>query len=269
LFEWLLIRFQAENLKVLLRSCLAKIPFEDCQGSLLELPRDLALDTRSLTAAGSLHAFVQLLPRGAFRESLARAALHDAPQPFFSEVALDRTYFQELIARTRQLSGEDREAAAALAQQEADTFHLMLVVRGRFHHGLTPGELLPLHVGGTRIPRARFADMLADTDLHAAMTRAVGRALDELPPERGTGEVATAPDAAAIEALAWKRFARLANRTFRQGHVGLDAVVGYVGLRRAEVANLITLSEGLRLGVAADMLLARMIPRAGMEVGHV
>jgi vacuolar-type H+-ATPase subunit C/Vma6 len=271
LLDWLLVRYQVENLKVLLRACAGRIPFENCQEHLVELPKDLTLDDAALAAADSLGAFVRILPRGLLRQSLeqALAADHESPRPFFYETALDRTYLQELLARAGRLSGEDKEVITALVQQEADHFHLMLVARGRFHYELPPDQLLPRHIAGTRIPRARFAAMLGDADVRTAMTRAVGRALDELPLERGPGEAGSALDAATVEKLAWKRFVRLANRAFRGGHVGLGAIAGYIGLRRAEAANLITLSEGLRLSLAAETLRARMIPRADLEVPHV
>jgi vacuolar-type H+-ATPase subunit C/Vma6 len=268
-FDWLLARFQLENLKVLRRACLARLPFEECKQHLIELPKEYAFDAKPLATAQSLQAFAALLPRGAFRQSLRRAALHDGSPPFLCETAWDQAYCQELIARTGRLSGEDKAFITALVQQEADTFHLMLVTRGRFHYELKQEQLLPFHVTGTRIARARLAVMLTDAELRTAMGRVVGLALDELPPERGNGQTWPTLDATSVEALAWKRYMRLANRTFRHGHVGLGAVAGYVGLRRAEVANLITLSEGLRLRVASDVLRARMIPRAELEESHV
>lgn len=270
--EWLVVRFQVENLKVWLRTCVAKLPFDQCQEHLVELPGTLVLEGAALAKADSLKTFVRLLPHeNPFQPTLARAlaAESEPPRPFFYEAALDRAYLAELLSRATRLPGEDLAVITALAQQETDIFHLMLVARGRFFHGFKREELLPLHITGTQIPRARLASMLADTDLRTAMGRAVGRALDELPPERRPDEVAPTLDAAAIEALAWKRFARLANRAVRRGHVGLGAVVGYVGLRRVELANLITLSEGFRLGLAAEPLRARLIPRGEPEVTHV
>ena len=62
---------------------------------------------------------------------------------------------------------------------------------------------------------------------------------------------------------------RLANRAFRRSHMGMGAVVGYTGIRRVEVANLITLSEGIRAGMAAETIRARLLPRAGMEAANV
>lgn len=271
LLDWLLVRFQVENFKVLLRARTAGIPLVQCQPHLVELPKELALEAAALMAADSLNVFVQQMPRGRLRQSLEEAPVagrESSPQ-FFREARLDRAYFQELLARAGALTGEGKEAVTALARQEADHFHLMLVARGRFHYGLAPEQLLPLHQGGTRLPLARFTAMLGDATLRLAVGRAVGRALDELPPEHGAVETPAELGAAQVEALAWKRYARLANRVFRQDPTGFGAIVGYVGLRRLETANLITLSEGLRLGRSADALRARLIPHADMEVAHV
>ena len=50
--------------------------------------------------------------------------------------------------------------------------------------------------------------------------------------------------------------------------MGVAAVVGYVGLRRVEVANLIMLSEGIRLGVTPEVLRGRLIPHSAGEAAR-
>lgn len=141
-------------------------------------------------------------------------------------------------------------------------------MRGKFHYDLPADSLLSLGVAGVGSSDEWFKALLAAPDILAAAKCAVGHALDELPPEQPTGESATA-DPAALEALAWKRFLRLANSAFRRSHMGLGAVVGYAGLRRVEVANLITLCEGIRTGLEAEKLRARLIPRTDLEAAHV
>jgi vacuolar-type H+-ATPase subunit C/Vma6 len=46
-------------------------------------------------------------------------------------------------------------------------------------------------------------------------------------------------------------------------------VIGYAGIRRVEVANLITLSEGIRAGAEAERIRTRLIPRADLESVYV
>ena len=68
------------------------------------------------------------------------------------------------------------------------------------------------------------------------------------------------------EATAANQLYRLANRAMRRNPIGLGTVVGYVMLRQIEIANLTTISEGIRLGLPAEMIRARMTPRS---VDHV
>ena len=273
LLLWALVRYQVENLKVLIRICLTRSPAADPQQYLVPLPKELALDIQGLAAAESLDDFVQLVPKGVLRGSLEQAVeiYRDYPRPFFFEAALDQGYSQGLLARVEGLPREDQEIIKPMVCQEVDIFHLMLVVRGKFHYGLTPEKLLPLHVAGTRIPRALFAAMLADQDLYTSVARVAERVFDTAPFEHGPdgGSAAAAVDVAALERLAWKRFLRLANLAFRQSHMGLGAVVGYAGIRRVEVANLITISEGSRKGMTAETIRARLIEPTGAEVVHV
>lgn len=270
LFAWMLVRFQVENLKVLVRGFATRTPLEVLQKYLVVLPKSLELDTPALASAESLEEFAKLLPTETLQESVEDAVeiYRDQPRPFFLEAALDRGYFLELLARANGLSGADRQVIKAMVLQEVDIFHLMLVVRGKFHYGLKAELLLPLHADGTGIPYARFASMLADPDLLTAASRSVGRVLDALPSEQASEALATV-DPAALEALAWKRFLRLANRAFRRSHMDLGAVVGYAGIRRVEVANLISLSEAIRTGMAAEVIRARLIPRNDLESADV
>lgn len=263
LIDWTLVRFQVENLKVLIRVCLTKAPIEELYGHLVSLPRELALDTQGLAEAESLEDFVLLVPRGLLQENLKKALenYRDYPRPFFFETALDRGYFQGLVARTERLSQEDREIVKQMVCQEVDIFHLMLVARGKFHYNLTPEMLRPLHVAGTRIPRALFADMLNDPNLYTLVGRVAERVLDAAPFEHRQNDGSMVVDAPVLEGLAWTRFFRLANLAFRQSHMGLGAIMGYAGLRRVEVANLITISEGIKSGMAAETIRGRLIPR--------
>lgn len=259
---WLLVRFQAENLKVLVRGFLAHAVPAEVSRHLVALPPGLELDPDALFAAGTLEAFAMLLPDDPLRESLVRAMKsgHEERRPFLFEAALDRGYFHELLDRMRRLPAGERDAIAPLVSQEIDTFHLMLLARGRFVHDVQQELLRPLHVRGSAIPTGLFTTMLADTDLQTIALRALGRAIDSPP---------GSADAASLESLAWHRYLRLAHRTFRRSHMGFGAVVAYLGIRRIEIANLITLSEGVRLGMAGDAVRARLVPRRLSEAGHV
>jgi V/A-type H+/Na+-transporting ATPase subunit C len=270
LLDWMLVRFQMENLKVLMRACITKTTIEEIEGHLVSLPKELMLDTRKLVTAEFPEDFIRLLPKGLLRENLTKALeiYRDYPQAFFFEAVLDRYYFQGLLARIERLPKEDREIIRPMLYQETDIFHLMLVARGKFHYSLTPEILKPLHVPGARISRALFAAMLNDPDIYMSVDRVAKRVLDAMPFEHGSNDAATV-DASAFEGLSWNRFFRLAGMAFRQSHMGLGAIMGYAGLRRVEVANLITISEGIRTGMTTETIRRHLTPRTDLEGAYV
>jgi vacuolar-type H+-ATPase subunit C/Vma6 len=262
LFDWQRRRFMVENLKVLARAFLNRLSWPEVRGHLVVLPPDLHLDAPALLSEESMEAFAARVPDPVLREGLLsiREPLRDLPTPFFPESALDAAYFRELIARSERLTDEDRALVLRLVRQEADQFLLRLAARGRFLHGLDVTTLAQWHVEGAGIGAGRFASMLAATDLHSAASFAVGYAVDALP----------APvSAASVERQAWNRWWLLANGAFRRSATGLAAAVGYLVLRRIERANLITLTEGIRLGMEPGVLRARLIPFANPEAVHV
>lgn len=271
LIAWMLVRFQVENLKVLVRGRANGTPLPALRDHLIALPRDLEVDLEGLMSAESWVTFADRLPTPALRRALRKTAGLPAnhAQSFFLEAALDREYFRELLVRAERLAEADRELVQPIVLQEVDLFHLMLVARGRFHYGLSADLLRPFHVRGSRMPSERFNGMLAAPDLMTVASFAVGRAIDAVPAEKKTTGASAAVDPADLEALGWRRFLRLANRAFRWSHMGLAAIVGFAGLRRVEVANLITLSEGIRARIAAETLRARLIPRGDRETAYV
>jgi vacuolar-type H+-ATPase subunit C/Vma6 len=216
-------------------------------------------------------AFATHLPPGSPRKLLSTilAAQRDVAGPFLFEAALDSGHYQELLARIQPLADEDRAAIEPLVREEVEFFHFQLVVRGKFNHGLTPGSLAALAVSSSGAAAGRFEAMLAGADIATVAKIAVSHVFDELPATRNGIEMNDGFNPATLEALAWNRLLRLANGAFRRSHMGLGAVVGYLQLRRMEVANLITLSEGIRTGMAAEKIRARLIPRGNTEALHV
>jgi vacuolar-type H+-ATPase subunit C/Vma6 len=259
--DWLRIRFQMENLKVLARGFASGMGLGELGPHLIPLPDDLALNTDVLGTAGTIEAFAAVCPNDVLRAGLERAVdlYNETPRPFFVEAGLDSAYFGELLARAKALGRAHRDEVLAIARQEADTFHLMLVARGRFHYEVAPAALERFHVAGTNLARALFRGMCGAESLAEAARTAVGRILDDAPP-KSRGGVAPAD----LEALAWNRYWRLANRTFRRSHMGLGAVVAYAAIRRIELANLIRLTEGIRAGLSPQAIRRRMIPRSDL-----
>jgi vacuolar-type H+-ATPase subunit C/Vma6 len=265
LIEGLCLRFQVENLKVLARGFATRTPWSQVQTYLVPLEGDLAVNGPAFVAAETLDAFAGLIPEAACRESVREILpLYQAlPRSFFIEAALDRGYFTQLLGRAAALPEADRVEVLTIIRQEIATFHMMLVARGKFQYGLKPEQLLSFGIKGAA--KEGLASLLAVPDLATAVARLVGRAIDKpagaSPSGRGVSE---STDPAVLEVLAWNRFYRTANWVFRRSHMGLAAVVAYAAIRRVELANLITLTEGIRANVPPEALRRRLIPRTDL-----
>ncbi|MFO8014064.1 MAG: V-type ATPase subunit [Phycisphaerae bacterium] len=249
LLDWLGTRLEVENLKVLARGFVAGLRPEAVRPHLVAVAGPPP-EPAPFVAAADVEAFVALLPEGPLRDGAARGtdvyARH--PRSFALEAGLDAGYLRELLARAG--AAPDREHVRRPVAQEVHLFQMMLAARGRFVFGLDAADLEPFAVRP-----AALAPLLAAEDLEDLARAAVGHAMDRMP--AGEGGV----DPADLEALGWDRYARLANTAFRRSHMGLGAVVAYTALRRVELANLIRVSEGIRLGVAPERLRDRLIPR--------
>lgn len=254
--EWAAARLQVENIKVMVRALSAGFPPALARPLLMSLPDWPGAHGPSLPEAGTPADLVEALPQGVLRRGLERAysVYKDGNRCFFAEAALDRDYLGELLARLSVLPRADREYTAALVRQEIALFDLMLAARGRFFYGLEKKDLLPLFAPGSELNERKFSALLSAPGVSSLRALAAGLAVEAGPPE---------PDPSALEALAWGRYARLAARAFRGSHMGFGAVAGYLAMRRLEVSNLITVAEGLRLGVPAGELRPRLLPRSG------
>jgi vacuolar-type H+-ATPase subunit C/Vma6 len=267
LLFWMLFRFQIENVKVLLRGFINKIPKDELRSLLHSLPGGLALDFERLIASSSLDDLAAQLPweKPYERLRVTIATERENSKPFIFEMALDSGYFAELLARARRLSEDDFAVVRPLLMQEANQFQFMGVIRGKFLYKLPLESLALLRLEG--VSDDWLPELWDAPDIMTAARLSPGIVLDELPAEGNSR--ANAFDPLVLEGLAWNRYQRLANHAFRRGHVGLGSVIGYAALRRLEVANLIMLSEGIPMRLKDAELSERLIPRKNLEAAYV
>ncbi|HAT73332.1 MAG TPA: hypothetical protein DCS63_11015 [Elusimicrobia bacterium] len=244
--DWLAARLQLENIKVALRRISAGASGEEASRH-FSGPGPYG---SGLAAAKNSSELLAALPGGPLRAAVEQAyAVYGGDGSlFFLEAAVERGYLAELLTRAAVLPSPGRNAARSLAAQEADIFHLALVSRGRFFHGLETEDLLALHIPGAVISRRRFLRMLLAPEPEAALGLAAGLAFDRKDGPAGGPEKA-----------GWRRYARLAGKAFRGSNIDFGIAAGYAALKRLEAANLITVAEGLRLGASASELRGRVI----------
>ena len=257
LLEWQAARFQLGNIKTLVRAIAAGAGPEETRGLLVDLPAGMEGYGKDLAAVKSREDLAAALPDGLFRDSLSWA-FADYPGKdavFFVEAALERDYLAELSARAEGLGAADRESAGVLYELETAAFNQVLALRGKFLYGFPNKELLRLYAPCSARELRIFKAILAAADLGSALALAYGL------------EGGVAPGLAGLEALSRRRYRHAALKALRGDHLGFGAVAAYLALRRLETADLITLAQGLRLGVSAAELEKRLLP--GLEAAHV
>ena len=149
-----------------------------------------------------------------------------------------------------------------LVRHEIAIFNTMLAMRGRHHYQLPPELLGAAFVPGGSLERATFDKAIACEE-QAAAFRLLAAPLDP------QGAAVAQPEASVLETMAWNRYLRLANALFRQSRMSIGVAVGFAAIRRIELANLITLCEGMRMGMEPFRLRQRLIPRSILEDAHV
>ncbi len=251
-FEWQRYRFHVENAKVVLRGLWAKKSADEINARMIgeSLPPGFHTADALPDDPAEIARLVDVAPCLADTVAALSEVYVLLPSLFTLETALDTGYFSELMRRASQCRG-DEGGVGALARQETATFLTMLALRGAGNYRLQPAVLGAFYVEGAPLSRATFA-RIASAPIPDAIEAASDIAFDKLPPDAQIHDV---------EAACWSRYLRLANRLFRRGHMNVAAVAGFLGIRRVEVANLITMSEGLRLGMDGRELRARLIPR--------
>ncbi|MCX5684692.1 MAG: V-type ATPase subunit [Planctomycetota bacterium] len=270
--EWLAARFQVENLKVLARGMVTGAKLKDVEPYLVPLSKPFSLDADALISADSLETFVSRIPSTPLRNGVrvAMPVFERNRRAFFIEAGLDHGYLTELLARAEPLVAREEPDMHVLACQETNMFLLDLATRGHLTYDLRAEDLLPFYVSKAGIQRETFAAMLAAHDAQQVADEAAGRAIDRATAADAKGgearEVAT-PGSLEVQAL--NRYYRLGYWIFRRSHVGVGVVAGYAAMRRVELANLISLSEGIRAGVAPAVLRRRLIPRKREEHASV
>lgn len=273
LLQWTALRFQMENLKVLARAFAAGMSPAETRPHVIPLPGRLAMRIDPFLAADSVEAFADLIPSPVLSACVLRLAaepyrLH--PRPFFIEAALDHGYLTELLRIAGTVASPDRGAILSLAEHEACAFNVMLVARGKFNYRVPAETLARFFVKACGMTRDALTGMLAAADLADVAARAVGHAIDAIPASLlGSGDSGRRADPSALESPATNRFYRLANRAFRRSHMGVAAVIAYTAIRRVELANLITLSEGIRAELPPETIRGHLIPRGEGEARRV
>jgi vacuolar-type H+-ATPase subunit C/Vma6 len=255
-YLWLLRRYQAENLKVLMRGWAAKLDERAVARYLVRPPDKLALPVAEMMQAASMEALLDAVPQPVLREGPRMGLPHyeHTGQLFFLEAGLDRAYLAELKRLADRAPASQRGAAEPLVAFELDVYNLMLTLRGVFNYGLAFDILRPLLAPFGRYATARRLDALRQAPTREEAEELIPTALWH--PGEGDAETGMR-----------RRLYALANRQFYDAGIHFGAVVAFTALKRIELSNLVKISEGVRYGRPADAIRGSLIGRVSSQRG--
>ena len=244
LFAALVARLQIENMKLWLRARISGLQEPPEQLPEIAVPepfRWLQLDPSRLKSISDL---VEGLGEPLVRESTREALVlfNESGLPIYLEAGLDRGYFRLLGDAYRALNRADRGAIADLVEMETTLYNLMFILRGRVNHDLEPKVVA--RFGAPQLATGRVAPWVTQA-AQAGTTREVLAAAPRPVRDRLADVPAELP---AIERRLWRRYYALANRAYFASLLDVGCLYAYVGIRRMELANLITLVELIRYG---------------------
>lgn len=166
LLRSLLLRYEAENLKTILRGILQGKFSGEIQLLLYDLRQLSILPTHALLSLREISQVLELLKPTVFYVPL----LHAMPQfnaqgsIFPLEIAIDTAVFQSIPASLKSLKGMDRRGVEVLTGEMIDWVNLCWLVRFRHLYGLSPEETINYILPGGRSLGLRDLASLARTN---------------------------------------------------------------------------------------------------------
>ena len=237
LFEWMMVRYQVENLKVALRFFLAGENRASAQALMAPVPNWLALPLDELFQATDLKRFVAAVPRKELREALEeQLAAERKPDVFQLDSALDGAW----LARTTELVLPLGDIVRRMVGYDVDARNALLVLRAKFNYGRSFADVEPFLAHPPHLVNSDLFQKLTEApDLAQALQRLPAVLLpDDLRPSVRT--LSQLEDAFQVQQY------RLALRSFAESVLDVAIVIAYYYLKNAELANLIRLTEAVR-----------------------
>jgi len=260
LFLWLLRRYQAENLKVLVRVWATKSTQDALNSFSVPVPPDISLPSHEMIHAQSMEELIMAVPERELREGalLGLGDYEETSRPFFIEAGIDKAYHAELNRLALQAKGESAAGARRLIELELDIYNVMFILRALFNYGVIFNKIRPFLAPLGALNMRIIDDMRNAPDIDTAAAAV---------PSTITGESGQMPGER-VELVMWQNMFRVANRTYYTSS-DMSAIIAFYFLKRVELANLIRISECIRYGERGDSIRQKLLTAANEPAGAV
>jgi len=247
LFQWLVRRYQFENVKVLFRGFHARRGPREVSRHLITIPDFPSLPAEQMLSAAAPGAFAEAIPDEAVKAIVLKCLepYEQRGEPFYFEAALDSEFLRRLLRLADESSLQDLAGCRPLLVLDANSHLVSLALRARFNYGAAFEEIQQFLQVPHAIPVEALQKVFDAADLHAAV--------------RALPKAAAVPAADEIEMT---RLYELANNTFYAAGISFAVPVAFYYLKRIELRNLIHLTEAYRYEMQPEEMRRGLVPPA-------
>ncbi len=142
LFRVIFMRYEVENLKLIIRAVTRKEDLTPLVDSFYRSSVIPQLDYQQLTVAKTFEEVIHYLQNTPYYKVLA-PFVGEAPNRllFYVEMSLDRMYFKKLAAVTRKLQRDDKMLVSELLGKNSDILNIQWIYRGLKYYHISSEEL--------------------------------------------------------------------------------------------------------------------------------
>jgi vacuolar-type H+-ATPase subunit C/Vma6 len=245
-YNALLLRFQIDNILVLMRLFAGGREAVQPEEFVPELPDELQLPSGELLSLPSLKAFVAALPPALEREAAPTISLYEEHETIaFTEMALERAWWLGICRELNNLPRTHRPQCAAPLISELASARVLAVLRAGRNYNIDWEDLQPqLPPVGPR-PKEGPDPPLSDKSLRDLFEKPSPANIAATVPRADKDVAQSLID---LEERMWEATYRIANRIYYRVMEGPSIVVSYFYVRRNELKNLIKTVESIHYG---------------------
>jgi V/A-type H+-transporting ATPase subunit C len=256
-------RFEAENLKVVLRSLFAHLNRDTVSHLLYPVGRLSNLDWDMLWACKSVPELLQHLRPEIFERSLQHALPQFEAQGrlFPLEMALDFSCFHILRQAISALGNRhDRTVTEKIFTSYIDIFNILWVIRLKIDYGLPPEEIVNYTLPEGEVITLAYLNRLSRVE-------DIAEFINQLPP-LFRHQLSGIRDWRKISLSLVSYFLKILARIFSGQPFHLGVAAAYLLEKEIELANLITVLQAKARNLTVEKI-SNSLPWQFMESGHV
>lgn len=237
-------RYELENLKVILRAICYCRQLDKTKRLFFPLMKYTNFSTNDLIASKDLSGIIHRLKGTWYYEPLINSfyRFENEGESFPLEMALDLTYYNHLWDIISSLSRQDQKIAKTILGLQLDALNIIWIIRFKKRFLFSPEEILNYSLtNGKYISkkiRKKMAYSVTQTDLISNLEgtpyKKILKGIDD-------------PEIGYVRLLQY--ILLLVRRNWNRYPFQIGTILGYIFLKEIEIKDLITITEGKRIGI--------------------